>query len=171
MANNLKKFLRSNFWNNCTDSNCSRINEVECISELSEVNTEDVSFKSLKDIRIKNLNRIVLAHLNINSLRNKLDLLLDQVKGNVDILAISEAKLDDSFPAGEFKIPGYASPLRLDRNQNGGGILVFEREDIPVKFLSSEEKPIGFSIELNFHKRNSLCVILITIANLTSPDI
>ena len=33
--------------------------DVECISELSEVNTEDVSFKRLKDIRIKNLNRIV----------------------------------------------------------------------------------------------------------------
>ena len=90
------------------------INDVECISELSEVNTEDVSFKNLKDIRIKSSNRIVLAHLNINSLRNKLDLLADQIKGNVDVLAISETKLDDSFPAGQFKIPGYASPFKLD---------------------------------------------------------
>ena len=31
------------------------------------------------DIRIKHLNRIVLAHLNTNSLRNKFDLLADQV--------------------------------------------------------------------------------------------
>ena len=98
------------------------------------------------------MNRIVLAHLNINSLRNKLDLLADQIKGNVDVLAISETKLDDSFPTGQFKIPGYASPFRLDRNQNGGGILVFSREDIPVKFLSSEEKPMEtFFFELNFH--------------------
>ena len=44
LSNNFKKFLRSNFWNNCTDSNCSRINNVECISEVSEINTEDVSF-------------------------------------------------------------------------------------------------------------------------------
>ena len=86
------------------------------------------------------MNRIVLAHLNINSLQNKVNLLADQIKGNVDVLAISETKLDDSFPAGQFKIPGYVSPFRLD--QNGGGILVFVREDIPVKFLSSEEKPI-----------------------------
>ena len=71
------------------------INDVECISELSEVNIEDVSFKNLKDIRIKSSNRIDLAHLNINSLRNKLDLLADQIKGNVDVLAISETKLDD----------------------------------------------------------------------------
>ena len=56
----------------------------------------------VQDIRIKNLNRIVLAHLNINSLRNKLDLLADQIKGNVHVLAISETKLDDSFPAGQF---------------------------------------------------------------------
>ena len=34
------------------------------------------SFKSLKEVRLKNLNRIVLAHLNINSLMNKLDALV-----------------------------------------------------------------------------------------------
>ena len=98
------------------------------------------------------MNRIVLAHLKINYLRNKLDLLADQIKGNVDVLAISETKLDDSFPAGQFKIPGYASPFRLDRNQNGDGILAFVREDITVKFLSSEEKPIEtFFFEPNFY--------------------
>ena len=103
------------------------------------------------------MNRIVLAHLNINSLRNKFDLLADQIKGNVDVLAISETKLDDSFPAGQFKIPGYASPFRLDRNQNGGRILVFVRDNILVKFLSSEEKSIeAFFIELNLHKKKWL---------------
>ena len=51
---------------------------------------------------------IVLAHLNINSLRNKLVLVTDQIKGNVDVLAISETKLDDSFPVGQFNplMPG-----------------------------------------------------------------
>ena len=112
------------------------------MSKLSETNVEDVRFKSLKDVRIKNLNRIVLAHLNINSLRNKFDLLTDQIKGNVDVLAISETKLDDSFPTEQFKIPGYAKPFRLDGNEVGGGIMVFVREDIPAKELSSEEKPI-----------------------------
>ena len=61
---------------------------------------------------LKVLNRIVLAHLNIDSLRNKLDLLADQIKGNVDVLAISETKLDDSFPTEQFKITGYASAFR-----------------------------------------------------------
>ena len=98
------------------------------------MNTDDVTFKSLKDIQTKNLNHIVLAHLNINSLRNELDLPTDQIKPNVGVLAIWETELDDSFPAGQFKIPGYTSPFRLDQNENGGGILVFAREDIPVKF-------------------------------------
>ena len=71
-------------------------------------------------------------------MRSKLDLLADQIKGNVKALVISKTKLDDWFPGGQFKIPGYASPFRLNRNQNSGEILVFVREDIPVKFFPSE---------------------------------
>ena len=40
----------------------------------------------------------MIAHLNINSLRNKFDLLANQITGNVDVLVISETKLDASFP-------------------------------------------------------------------------
>ena len=130
---------------------------VKYTSELSEPSDEYVIFKSLRDIRIKNLNRIVFAHLNINSLRNKFDLLTDLIMGNADVSVISETKLDDSFPAGQFKIPGFASPFRLDRNQNGGGIIVFVREDIPGKYLSSEDKPIeAFFFKFNFRKKKWL---------------
>ena len=102
------------------------------------------------------MNRIVLAHLDINSLRKKLELLKDQIKGNLNVLTISKTKLDDLFPAGQFKISGYASPFRIDRNQNGGGILISVREDIPVKFLSSEKPIEVFFFELNFYKKKWL---------------
>ena len=70
---------------------------------------------------------------------------------------MSETKLDDSFPECQFKIPGYSSPFRLDRDQNGGGIMVLVRQDITAKFLSFEDKPIeGLFIELNFRKRKWL---------------
>ena len=59
-------------------------------------------FKSLKVVRIKNLNRIVLAYLNSDSLRNKFDLPAGQIKEKFDILVISETKLDGSFPAVHF---------------------------------------------------------------------
>ena len=86
---------------------------------------------SIINVRKRNLKRIILGHLNINSIRNKFDLLVDQIKGNVDIVVISETKFDGFFPNGQFKIPGYVLPCRLDRNQFGGGIMVFVREDYP----------------------------------------
>ena len=38
-------------------------------------------------------------------------------------LNVSETKLNDLFPVGQFKIPDYAYPFRIDRNQFGGGII------------------------------------------------
>ena len=32
-------------------------------------------------------------------------------------------------------LQGYGIPYRLDRNSNGGGLLLHVREDIPFKFL------------------------------------
>ena len=55
------------------------------------------------------------------------------VNGFVDILLITECKLDDSFPTAQFYMQGYSSPFRLDRNSYGGGILLYVREDTPAK--------------------------------------
>ena len=53
---------------------------------------------------------------------------------------ISETKLDESFPIGQFLIDGCSVPFRLDRNKNGGGILLYVREDIPSKLLSMNSR-------------------------------
>ena len=45
---------------------------------------------------------LVFAHLNLNSIRNKFELLFEQVRGNIDVLMASETKIDDSFPIGNF---------------------------------------------------------------------
>ena len=71
----------------------------------------------LKSIRIRNLNKIVIGHLNINSLRNKFDFLVTQVKGYIHILMISETKLDESFPIGQFLLDGYSVPFRLEETK------------------------------------------------------
>ena len=34
-------------------------------------------------------------------------MLLDLIKGNIDILLVSETKIDDSFPNGNLLIDGY----------------------------------------------------------------
>ena len=103
------------------------------------------------------MNKLILGHLNINSLRNKFDILQEQVKDNIDILMVSETKLDESFPIGQFLISGFSTPFRLDRNSNGGGILMYIREDIPSKLLSIENAPIeGFFIEINLRNKKKM---------------
>ena len=54
----------------------------------------------LRAHRKKNLNKLIMAHLNVNSLRNKLEFLKEQIQDNIDILMISETKIDASFPIG-----------------------------------------------------------------------
>ena len=86
--------------------------------------------------RSQNPNRILIAHLNINSLRNKFEILKETITNKVDILLICETKLDSSFPLNQFHIDGFTTPYRLDRNQNGGGVMLYIREDIPSKSLT-----------------------------------
>ena len=114
---------------------------------------------TLHEIRIKNANRLIIGHLNVNSLRNKFEMLEELIKDKIDIFLISETKLDSSFPSGQFVIKGYSTPFRLDRNQNGGGLLLYVREDIPCKILKeyTPEKPIeNLFVEINLRSRKWL---------------
>ena len=79
---------------------------------------------SLFDIRVKYKNNIIIGHLNLNSLRNKFEALVSIVSSAIDILVTSETKIDNSFPSNQFNINGFHKPFRLDRNKQGGGILV-----------------------------------------------
>ena len=117
-------------------SNNSKIRNMRDPVSINTVTTNDDFKTKLKDIRITNLNRIVISHININSIRNKFELLAEAVMGNVDILMVTETKIDESFPASQFITPGFTSPYRFDRTKDGGGILVYIREDIPSKLLN-----------------------------------
>ena len=104
----------------------------------------------LTSLRVKNLNKLIIGHLNMNSLRNKFELLTHQIKDNIDILIISEIKLDESFPTSQFFKNGFSS----HRNGNGGGILLCIREDIPSKLLSIErDLTEAFFVEINLHNK------------------
>ena len=119
LANNFLKYLKSTFWDD-PDSNCFEVNVIECDFKLEQCDclSDNVVVKrSPKETRIKNLNRIVLVHLNTNPLRNKFDIFIDQIRGNADVTVTSETKLDDSFPESQFKIPEYSSPPCLDRDR------------------------------------------------------
>ena len=53
--------------------------------------------EQLNELRLKNMNKLVICHLSINSLSNKFDQLKLIIKNKVDILVITETKLDSSF--------------------------------------------------------------------------
>ena len=65
----------------------------------------------------------MICHININSIRNKFEMVSNSIKRNLDILMISETKLDWTFPSNQFFIKGYAAPIRFDVNGRGGGII------------------------------------------------
>ena len=82
------------------------------------------------------------------------------VTKNIDILLISETKIDDSFPTAQFSMAGFSIPYRRNRTKFGGGILLYVREDIPSKFITPLV-PIDIEcvfIEVNFHKKKWLVV-------------
>ena len=76
----------------------SKVSKTDTCDEFSNKKPEENT--NLNFIRKGNFNRFVLAHININSIRNKFDILVQKMTNNVDILIISETKLDNSFPKG-----------------------------------------------------------------------
>ena len=84
-------------------------------------------------------------------------MLEELIKDKIDIFLISEIKLDSSFPRGQFVITGYTTPFRLDRNQNGEGLLLYVREqDIHKTFILNSSITSHFSycpIVWIFHSR------------------
>ena len=106
-------------------------------------------------MRLSNINKLIVGSLNINSISGKFEQLKTVINGNIDILLVVETKLDATFPESQFVIEGYSAPYRLDRNRNGGGILIYVREDIPCKKLSKHNFPDdieGLFIEINLRK-------------------
>ena len=53
---------------------------------------EDTSnpFITLRNLHLKNLEKIIIGHLNVNSVRNKINMLKSMMNENIDILVISE---------------------------------------------------------------------------------
>ena len=114
----------------------------------------DCAFK-IKTIKTQNVNNVITGNLNINSLSSKFDDLKMFMTGIFDILVITETKLGNTFPVSQFHIDGLSIPYRLDRNRNGGGVIVYVREDISSKLLSKhffKDDIEGLFAEINFKK-------------------
>ena len=59
------------------------------------------------------MHKIVVGQININSIRNKLDHLIEAVSGNISILLITETKIDSTFPVNQFYLNSYNFPTEM----------------------------------------------------------
>lgn len=92
---------------------------------------------------------------------------MTEVVGNIDILMISETKIDETFPTDQFIFRGSHTRFMLIASLNGGLILVYIWENVSAKVLSfpcmSDDRKC-LEIEIKLRKENSFryfCKILI----------
>ena len=122
----------SNFNDSVSPSN--DISSFECELPSGIVNSSDPK-QFLNSLRLKNINRLIFAHLFIKSLRNKFDSLVNVTNNNADILMISETELDSSFSVGQFLIHVFSKLYRLDRNSNGGRFRYISMKIFPQNLI------------------------------------
>ena len=140
---------------NCKNASLERILKNE------KINVKYNFENDLKLLWKGNMHKIVLGQIIVDSIRNKLDPLTVAFLGNIDILLINETKIDFKFPECLFYLNGYKVPCRHDRDTNGGGILVYARDDISSRIIDCENLPRSFEglvIELSFNLKLLLLI-------------
>ena len=90
--------------------------------------------------RTKKAREILLIHLNVNSLQNKVKevgLLIKETKAQVFFL--TETKIDSTYPDSQFALSGY-NIFRNDRKKGGGGVMAYISDTLPSKRLGLPRK-------------------------------
>ena len=90
-------------------------------SEKKSINTVRNSLIKMKELRIGNANKVIIGNLNIISIINIFEQLKETVLKYIDIIVVTETKLDETFLDSLFLTDGFSKPYRFDRNKNGGG--------------------------------------------------
>ena len=124
------------------------------------------TIRLLRNLKENNRDRIIIGAININTLGGKFEPLVSIVKDKLDIIMISETKIDASYPKSQFNIEGYSEPYRKDRNCHGGGggggIILYLKDDIPSKLLNIWDVPEPIEamfIEITIRKSKWLLVV------------
>ena len=95
-------------------------------------NSNQNCLSKTKSFRSVNPKNVIVGHLNVNSCRNKFELLKPLIYNAFDIFLVSETKIDSSFPNSQFRLARYRM-FRHDRDAFGGGLCT------PVKQLNSHK--------------------------------
>ena len=147
----------------------SSLNAVENLADKNSDNAPSVKttlsdkesgLNFLSSLKMKHPHKIIIGNLNINSVPNKFEQLKYLIHDKLDILLITETKLDNTFPDSQFIMQGFSKPFRNDRNRKGGGLMIFVREDIPCKKINIDfpSDIECIALEINFRKEKWLFI-------------
>lgn len=85
-----------------------------------------------------------IVHFNINSItaEGRFEQLTDICSTlKVDCLVITESKLSGEIPTSLISMSGYHEPVRKDRNRNGGGCLIYIKDNLTFREIKEKESP------------------------------
>ena len=99
------------------------------------------SLSEISELRLCNVNRVLIGKLNINFMRNKLNQLRDTVLKYNHILILTETKLNETFLISQFLVYDFSKPYRFGRNKHGGGVMVYIWDTILSKILEKHSCP------------------------------
>ena len=127
---------------------------------ISVSKSSAADLEMLQNDRLKFLHNPLIADLNINSLRNKVNDLGEILKDlPLDYLVISKTKWNESFPNSQFKLNGYEIRARTDRHKHGVGLIEFVRQGFICKRLKKYEPNYSECIcsEFTISKKKWIC--------------
>ena len=76
-------------------TNLNEANGIELLSDFGSGNILNNPNLIFNELKRKNSDRIIIGHININFIENKFEAFVALVKDKVDIIRISETKIDD----------------------------------------------------------------------------
>ena len=119
----------------------------------------------LKNLRVKYSNEIIMGHLNINSIRNMLELLSSLIGGKIDILMISETKVRCNVSYESIFYSRIFNCVQNGSKYKGGWIILFVKDGIITFSLDRYFFPVGFEAfcaQLNLRKKKPFVFINLT---------
>ena len=131
----LLKWFYLFFWKTIRLNLCKAISKQQKISSASNFSNE-TNFDKFDVARSSNVNQILIAYIKIDSFTNKFEMFMETIKTKIDVILVSETKLDSSFTLYQFLIDSFASPQSFHRNQNDRVIMLYIREHIHAKYLT-----------------------------------
>ena len=107
----------------------------------------------------ENVHELSILHLNIRSIRNKLDFILDNFS-DFNILCFTETHLDANVSTDMLPLSNcYSTPYRKDRTNHGGGVMAYINSSLLHMRRLDLEIFCEESIWIEIKVKNEICLI------------